>query len=100
MAKKSSTINLEMKIWNLIYDYMEANEIDNRNTAIEYMLLEQDSLSKLLKRGSIAVESPTIEAKTEKSVSKNSTPKEVKNWAVSKDNLIKNLNNTMMEDDE
>lgn len=97
MAKKSSTINLEMKIWNLIYDYMEANEIDNRNTAIEYMLLERDSL---LKRGSIAVESPTVEAKTEKSVSKNSTPKEVKNWAVSKDNLIKNLNNTMMEDDE
>lgn len=97
MAKKSSTINLEMKIWNLIYDYMEANEIDNRNTAIEYMLLERDSL---LKRGSLTVESPTVEAKTEKTVSKNSTPKEVKNWAVSKDNLIKNLNNTMMEDDE
>ena len=97
MAKKSSTINLEMKIWNLIYDYMEANEIDNRNTAIEYMLLERDSL---LKRGSLTVESPTVEAKTEKPVSKNSTPKEVKNWAVSKDNLIKNLNNTMMEDDE
>lgn len=97
MAKKSSTINLEMKIWNLIYDYMEVNEIDNRNTAIEYMLLERDSL---LKRGSTAVESPTVEIKTEKNVNKKSDPKEVKNWAVSKDDLMKNLNNTMMEDDE
>lgn len=40
MAKKPSTVNLEESIWNDIEHYMEENGV-NRNTAIEWMLLER-----------------------------------------------------------
>lgn len=44
MAKKASTINIEQVFWDEIADYMERNEISNRNTAIEFMLLERRTL--------------------------------------------------------
>ena len=44
MAKKASTINIEQIFWDEIADYMERNDIGNRNTAIEFMLLERRTL--------------------------------------------------------
>lgn len=44
MAKKASTINIEQIFWDEIADYMERNEISNRNTAIEFMLLERKTM--------------------------------------------------------
>lgn len=44
MAKIASTINIEEMFWNEIKSYMLQNKITNRNTAIEYMLLERRTL--------------------------------------------------------
>ena len=44
MAKIASTINIEEMFWNEIKLYMLQNNITNRNTAIEYMLLERRTL--------------------------------------------------------
>lgn len=44
MAKKASTINIEQIFWDEIAEYMERNEISNRNTAIEFMLLERKTM--------------------------------------------------------
>ena len=43
MAKKASTINIEENFWKEIEDYMGIHGI-NRNTAIEWMLLERRTL--------------------------------------------------------
>ena len=43
MAKKASTINIEENFWKEIEDYMSIHSI-NRNTAIEWMLLERRTL--------------------------------------------------------
>ena len=47
MAKKSSTVNLESKFWNMIKDYQDENGIDSRNEALQYMLQEWDILRKI-----------------------------------------------------
>ena len=44
MAKIASTINIEEMFWNEIKLYMLQNNITNRTTAIEYMLLERRTL--------------------------------------------------------
>lgn len=44
MAKIASTINIEEMFWDEIKSYMNQNNITNRNTAIEYMLLERRTL--------------------------------------------------------
>ena len=44
MAKIASTINIEEMFWNEIKLYMLQNNITNRNTATEYMLLERRTL--------------------------------------------------------
>ena len=44
MAKIASTINIEEMFWNEVKSYMLQNNITNRNTAIEYMLLERRTL--------------------------------------------------------
>ena len=43
MAKKASTINLEEKTWDEINEFMKENKC-NRNTAIEWMLIERRTL--------------------------------------------------------
>ena len=45
MAKKASTINIEENFWKEIEDYMGIHGI-NRNTAIEWMLLERRSMDR------------------------------------------------------
>lgn len=44
MAKTSSTVNLENQTWNEIKEYMKKNQLNSRNTAIEWMLLERRTL--------------------------------------------------------
>lgn len=46
MAKKSSTVNLESKFWDIIARYQDDNNIDSRNEAIQYILHEWDILRK------------------------------------------------------
>ena len=41
-TKKSSTVNLEEKIWEKINDFAEANGI-NRNKAIEWIVLQHEA---------------------------------------------------------
>lgn len=43
MAKKASTINIEERIWELIENYMSKYDI-NRNKAIEWIVLEHESM--------------------------------------------------------
>ena len=40
MAKKSSTIYLEQKFWDIISEYQLSNHIDSRNDAIQLILHE------------------------------------------------------------
>lgn len=47
MAKKSSTVNLESKFWDIITKYQDDNNIDSRNEAIQYILHEWDILRKI-----------------------------------------------------
>ena len=43
MSKKPSTVNLEESVWNDIELFMKDNNV-NRNTAIEWMLIERRTL--------------------------------------------------------
>lgn len=43
MAKQASTVNLEEMIWNEIEKYMKEKDV-NRNTAIEWMIIERKAL--------------------------------------------------------
>ena len=43
MSKKPSTVNLEESVWNDIELFMKENNV-NRNTAIEWMLIERRTL--------------------------------------------------------
>lgn len=43
MPKKPSTVNLEESVWNDIELFMRENNV-NRNTAIEWMLIERRTL--------------------------------------------------------
>lgn len=43
MAKKPSTVNLEEAIWTEIEAFMEEHKV-NRNTAIEWMIIERKAL--------------------------------------------------------
>ena len=43
MPKKPSTVNLEESVWNDIELFMKENNV-NRNTAIEWMLIERRTL--------------------------------------------------------
>ena len=45
MPKKPSTVNLEESVWNDIELFMKENNV-NRNTAIEWMLLEREMMIK------------------------------------------------------
>lgn len=47
MAKKSSTIYLEEKFWNIIKDYQSTNQLDSRNDAIQLILQEWEVLKKI-----------------------------------------------------
>ena len=49
-TKKSSTVNLEEKIWEKINDFAEANGI-NRNKAIEWIVLQHEAY--ILNQGQI-----------------------------------------------
>lgn len=40
MAKKTSSIHIENKLWDYIAEYQAKNGIDSRNTAIEWILVE------------------------------------------------------------
>lgn len=47
MAKKSSTVYLESKFWDLITDYQNDNNISSRNDALQFMLQEWNILRKV-----------------------------------------------------
>lgn len=44
MAKVATTLSLEEHTWNLIQSYMDAKKLSNRNTAIEWIILEHNLL--------------------------------------------------------
>ena len=43
MGKKATTISLEEHAWDLIQSYMDSKKLSNRNTAIEWIILEHNS---------------------------------------------------------
>lgn len=47
MAKKSSTIYLEQKFWELITNYQKNNDLSSRNDALQLILQEWDILRKI-----------------------------------------------------
>lgn len=49
MAKQASTVNLEEMIWNEIEKYMKEKDV-NRNTAIEWMIIERKALLERLQQ--------------------------------------------------
>ena len=59
MAKKASTINIEENFWKEIEDYMGHHGI-NRNTAIEWMLLERRTLLNSINTQPTKMETPKI----------------------------------------
>ena len=63
--KKSSTVNLEEKIWEKINDFAEANGI-NRNKAIEWIVLQHEA--HFLNRGEMF---PKPEQPTETPITQN-----------------------------
>ena len=62
MPKKPSTVNLEESVWNDIELFMRENNV-NRNTAIEWMLIERRTLLARTKNATTVQES--IENKVE-----------------------------------
>lgn len=56
MGKKATTISLEEHTWDLIQSYMDSKKLSNRNTAIEWIILEHNSLC----NGNVAVSDPKI----------------------------------------
>lgn len=57
MAKQASTVNLEEMIWNEIEKYMKEKDV-NRNTAIEWMIIERKALLELVQRNQTVVQQP------------------------------------------
>lgn len=55
MAKIASTVNLEEYIWKEIDEYMQKNKV-NRNTAIEFMLIERRMLLKKFANNKMVLE--------------------------------------------
>ncbi len=45
MGKKATTISLEEHAWDLIQSYMDSKKLSNRNTAIEWIILEHNSIA-------------------------------------------------------
>ena len=52
MAKKSATFNLEESAWKDIHDFMDKHGV-NRNTAIEWMLVERRTMLSTMNRSAI-----------------------------------------------
>jgi hypothetical protein len=57
MAKQASTVNLEEMIWNEIEKYMKEKDV-NRNTAIEWMIIERKALLERLQRNQAVAQQP------------------------------------------
>ena len=57
MAKQASTVNLEEMIWNEIEKYMKEKDV-NRNTAIEWMIIERKVLLERLQRNQTVAQQP------------------------------------------
>lgn len=57
MAKQASTVNLEEMIWNEIEKYMKEKDV-NRNTAIEWMIIERKALLERLQRNQTVAQQP------------------------------------------
>ena len=53
MTKQASTVNLEEAIWNEIEKYMKEKDV-NRNTAIEWMIIERKALLERVQRNQAA----------------------------------------------
>ena len=53
MTKQASTVNLEETIWNEIEKYMKEKDV-NRNTAIEWMIIERKALLERVQRNQAA----------------------------------------------
>ena len=53
MTKQASTVNLEETIWNEIEKYMKEKDV-NRNTAIEWMIIERTALLERVQRNQAA----------------------------------------------
>lgn len=53
MTKQASTVNLEEAIWNEIEKYMKEKDV-NRNTAIEWMIIERTALLERVQRNQTA----------------------------------------------
>ena len=74
MAKKSATFNLEESAWKDIHDFMDKHGV-NRNTAIEWMLVERRTMLSTMNRGAIQNEvnvdpKPTIKKEVKKAPQK------------------------------
>ena len=54
MGKKATTISLEEHAWDLIQSYMDSKKLSNRNTAIEWIILEHNSFC----NGNVVVSDP------------------------------------------
>ena len=96
MAKKSATFNLEESAWKDIHDFMDKHGV-NRNTAIEWMLVERRTMLSTMNRSAIQNEvnvdpKPTIKKEVKKE--EPAKPKGV----IPNELLMKNMNNTMAED--
>ena len=67
-TKKSSTVNLEEKIWEKINDFAEANGI-NRNKAIEWIVLQHEAYilnqEQIIQKYEQPVETPVVENKSD-----------------------------------
>ena len=57
MTKQASTVNLEETIWNEIEKYMKEKDV-NRNTAIEWMIIERKALLERLQRNQTVAQQP------------------------------------------
>lgn len=56
MSKKATTISLEEHVWDLIQSYMDSKKLSNRNTAIEWIILEHNSIC----NGNTVVSDPKV----------------------------------------
>ena len=57
MTKQASTVNLEETIWNEIEKYMKEKDV-NRNTAIEWMIIERTALFERVQRNQAVAQQP------------------------------------------
>ncbi|MEG1482941.1 MAG: hypothetical protein RSA57_03980 [Cetobacterium sp.] len=65
MAKKSSTVHLEEKVWKEIEEYKTENGLSSRNDAIEQMFVERRLLLKLTQNTTKNEISATLEVSKE-----------------------------------